>query len=108
ARAAGATLGRPRAGPAACNHRIRRAWRFGANPRVAATGGTAGLIRRLCRRRRKPPIVALDWVEVRNFHPLMAAAYRRGRALPLLWASYPEWQLHKSQNRREARLLPLL
>jgi hypothetical protein len=31
-------------------------------------------------------VVALDWVEVRTFHTLMAAAVFGGRAVPLLWA----------------------
>jgi hypothetical protein len=32
----------------------------------------------------------------------------RGRALPLVWATYPEWVLHKSQNNLEEGLLRLL
>jgi hypothetical protein len=52
--------------------------------------------------------VALDWVEVRNFHTLVAAAVRRGRAGPMLWASYPEWELAKSQNNLAEGLLRLL
>ena len=52
--------------------------------------------------------MALDWVEVRTFHTLMAAAVQRGRAVPLLWASYPEWELSKSQNNLEEGLLRLL
>jgi hypothetical protein len=107
-RATLANLGRHLAGLAACKHRIKRAWRFCANDRVAVSDAMAGLIERLCRRRRKPLPVALDWTEVRNFHPLMAAAVGRGRALPLLWASYPEWRFHRSQNALEEGLLVLL
>ncbi len=30
-----------------------------------------------------------------------------GRGVPLVWASYPEWELHKSQNNLEEGLLRL-
>jgi hypothetical protein len=103
-----AALGRHLAGPALCKHRIKRAWRFCANPRVTVADGMRGLIERLGRRRGEPLLVALDWVEVRSFHTLMAAAVFGGRALPLLWASYPEWELYKSQNNLEEGLLRLL
>src|SRR5262249_21177953 len=33
---------------------------------------------------------------------------RRGRAVPLIWASYPEWVLAKSQNNLEEGLVRLL
>jgi hypothetical protein len=104
-----AALGRRLGGDALCKHRIKRAWRFCANRRVTVAGGMAGLIARLARRHRHAPlVVALDWVEVRAFHTLMAAAVCGGRAVPLLWASYPEWVLHKSQNNLEEGLLRLL
>ena len=103
-----AALGRQMRGRALCKHRIKRAWRFCANRRVTVADGMRGPIERLCRRRREPLLVALDWVEVRAFHTLMAAAVCGGRALPLLWASYPEWELYKSQNNLEEGLLRLL
>jgi hypothetical protein len=43
-----------------------------------------------------PP--SFDWTEVRHFHTLMAAACLGGRAVPLLWASYPAWKPSRSQN----------
>jgi hypothetical protein len=55
-----------------------------------------------------PLLVTFDWTEVRTFHTLMAAAVIRGRGVPLLWASYPEWELYKSQNNLEEGLLRLL
>jgi hypothetical protein len=67
-----------------------------------------GVIEHLCRRRTEPLLVALDWVEIRSFHTLKAAAIFGGRALPLLWSSYPEWELYKSQNNLEEGLLRLL
>lgn len=107
-RATLAAIGRQVAGPTTAKHRIKRVWRFCANPRVEVSGAMAGLIDRLSRRRKKPLLVALDWVEVRNFHTLMAAVVRRGRAVPVLWASYPEWRLFRSQNSLEEGLLRLL
>jgi Transposase DDE domain len=103
-----AALGRRLAGRALCKHKIKRAWRFCANHRVTVAEGMRGVIDRLARRRGGPLLVALDWVEVRNFHTLMAAAVFGGRAVPLLWASYPEWELYKSQNNLEEGLLRLL
>jgi Transposase DDE domain len=104
-----AALGRRLRGEALCKHRIKRAWRFCANGRVTVADGMQGVIDRLARRHRRAPLrVALDWVEVRTFHTLMAAAVFGGRAVPLLWASYPAWELHKSQNNLEEGLLRLL
>jgi hypothetical protein len=105
-----AEIGRRLLGTSA-KHGIKRCWRFTANPRVAVSDAMQGVIAALLRGRRwrrKPLVVALDWVEVRNFHTLVAAAVRRGRAVPLLWASYPEWELAKSQNNLEEGLLRLL
>jgi len=53
-------------------------------------------------------IVALDWVVVRRFRTLMAAAVIQGRALPSLWVSYRDRQPRTSQNRLEEDLLSLL
>lgn len=92
-------------------HGIKRCWRFTANPRIEVSDAMRGPVRQLLkskRWRKKPAVIALDWVEVRNFHTLVAALVRRGRAIPLLWASYPEWRLAKSQNNLEEGLLRLL
>jgi hypothetical protein len=107
-RASLAALGRGLGGPRDAKHRIQRAWRFCANDRALVSDAMRGPIERLCKRRKRPLLVALDWAEARAFHTLMAAAVLRGRAVPLLWASYPEWQLHRSQNNLEEGLLRLL
>jgi len=104
-----AALGRRLRGDALCKHKIKRTWRFCTNHRVTVADGMQGVLDRLARRHRHAPLlVALDWVEVRTFHTLMAAAVLGGRAVPLLWASYPEWELYKSQNNLEEGLLRLL
>jgi hypothetical protein len=101
-------LGRSLPGPAAAKHRIKRAWRFCANDRVHAADVLPAVVRRLTRKRKKPLLVALDWTDVRGLHTLMAAAVMRGRAVPLLWASYTDGQLTRSRNSFEESLLRLL
>jgi hypothetical protein len=98
-------IGRCLPGPTAAKHRIKRAWRFCANDRVHVSEVMPAVVRRLTRARRKPLLVALDWTDVRGFHTLMAAAVRKGRAVPLVWASYTAGQLHRSQNGFEEGLL---
>jgi hypothetical protein len=53
-------------------------------------------------------LIALDWTEIRSFHMLMASVIMKGRSLPLLWESYPEWRVRKSQNALEEGMLLLL
>jgi hypothetical protein len=101
-------VGRCLPGPTAAKHRIKRAWRFCANDRVHVSEVMPAVVRRLTRGRKKPLLVALDWTDVRGFHTLMAAAVMRGRAVPLVWASYTAGQLHRSQNSFEEGLLRLL
>ncbi len=113
-----AAIGRKLTGPAACKHRIKRTWRFCANHRVVIADAMRGLVRHLLKRRRakpgkyrrkvKPLLIAFDWTDIRNFHTLMAAAVMKGRAVPLLWATYTKWKLAKSQNNLEEGLLRLL
>lgn len=107
-RATPANLGRAMGEPARCEHRIKRAGRFVANDRVTVADGMAGVIGRLTRRRTAPLVVGLDWVDVRSFHTLVAAAVAGGRSIPPVWASYPEWELAKSQNDLGEGLIRLL
>lgn len=101
-------IGRCLPGVTDAKHRIKRTWRFCANERAHPAEVMPRVIRRLTRKRKKPLLVALDWTQVGSFHTLMAAAVMRGRAVPLLWASYTGGQLHRSQNSLEEGLLRLL
>jgi hypothetical protein len=101
-------IGRCLPGPTAAKHRIKRVWRFCDNDRVHTSDVMTRVVRRLTRKRKKPLLVALDWTDLGGFHTLMAAAVMKGRAVPLLWASYTDGQLHKSQNSFEEGLLRLL
>jgi hypothetical protein len=101
-------LGRCLPGTTAVKHRVKRVWRFCDNDRVHAADVMPAVVRRLARKRKKPLLVALDWTDIGGFHTLVAAAVMRGRAVPLLWASYTTGQLHRSQNSLEEGLLRLL
>jgi len=104
-----AEIGRCLLGATTAKHRIKRTWRFTANTRVEVSDAMRGVIARLLKRhKRKPLLVALDWTDIRDFHTLMAAAVMKGRAIPLLWATYPKWKLFRSQNSFEEGLLRLL
>lgn len=107
-RATLSAIGRSLGGTATAKSRIQRTWRFCDNDRVHVSDAMTGFIRRLTRKRKKPLLVALDWTEVRSLHALMAAAVLGGRAVPLVWASYTEGQLYRSQNSHEEGLLRLL
>jgi hypothetical protein len=101
-------IGRCLPGSTAAKHRIKRVWRFCDNDRVHVSEVMPRVVRRLTRKRDKPLLVALDWTDVGGFHTLMAAAVMKGRAVPLLWASYTDGQLARSQNGFEEGLLRLL
>ena len=96
----------------AAKHAIKRVWRFTANDRIHISDAMQGPLRWLFRNRRRwknhPLVVTFDWTKVRSFHTLMAAAVIDGRGVPLLWASYEEELLYKSQNNLEEGLLRLL
>jgi len=107
-------LGRLRAKEhnATTKHCIKRVWRFTTNGRVHISDAMQGPLRWLFHSRKRwknhPLLVTFDWTEIRSFHTLMAAAVMDGRGVPLPWASYEEWALHKSQNNLEEGLLRLL
>ena len=107
-RATLSAIGRCLASDTTAKSRIQRTWRFCDNARVHVADAMAGVINRLTHKRKKPLLVALDWTEIRTLHTLMAAAVLGGRAIPLLWASYTEGQLYRSQNSCEEGLLRLL
>jgi hypothetical protein len=105
-----AAIGRQRAGDTSTKHRIKRTWRFTSNRRVVVSDAMRGVIAQLCKRRgkNKPLVVSLDWTDIRSFQTLMAAAVRKGRAVPLLGASHAKWELFKSRNALEEGLLQQL
>ena len=107
-RASLANIGRRMLGSA--KHQIKRCWRFCANGRVEPSEAMRGVVARLVRRRKKPLVVALDWVDVRGFNTLVASAVLRGRSVPLCWASCAghTYGGHRSRNAFEESLLLVL
>src|SRR5215470_18115237 len=77
-----AQIGRGMAGPVTAKGAIKRAWRFTCNERIEVADGTAEVIAKLVRKRRKRLLVSFDWTEFRDFHTLMAAACISGRSVP--------------------------
>ena len=103
-----ANIGRRMLG--AAKHQIKRCWRFCDNDRVEPADAMRGIVGRAVRRRRKPLLVALDWVDVRGFDTLVAAAVLKGRSVPLCWASCRghDYDGHRSRNAFEESLLLVL
>jgi hypothetical protein len=91
-------------------HQIKRCWRFVANDRVEPSCAMRGVAAALVKKRKKPLLVSLDWVDVRGFNVLMAAAVLKGRSVPLCWASCvgTTYDGHRSRNAFEESLLLVL
>jgi hypothetical protein len=107
-RASLANIGRGIVGRA--KHQIKRCWRFCDNDRVEAADAMRGVVKKVLRRRKKPLVVAVDWVDIKGFQTLMAAAVMRGRSVPLCWASCEGhvYDGHRSRNAFEESLLLVL
>jgi len=103
-----ANIGRGIIGKA--KHQIKRCWRFCDNDRVETADAMRGVVKKILKKRKKPLIVAMDWVDIRGFQTLMAAAVFKGRSVPLCWASCAKhvYDGHKSRNAFEESLLLVL
>ena len=103
-----ANIGRGMLGKA--KHQIKRCWRFVANDRVETADAMRGVVKKVLKKRAKPLIVSLDWVDIRGFQTLMAAAVIKGRSVPLCWASCKKhvYDGHRSRNAFEESLLLVL
>lgn len=107
-RASLAGIGRQMLGTA--KHQIKRCFRFCANPRVETADAMHGVVKRLLKKRKKPLLVALDWVDIKGYQTLVASAVLKGRSVPLCWASCQGhvYDGHKSRNAFEESLLLVL
>lgn len=103
-----ANIGRGALGSA--KHQIKRAYRFCANDRVEPADAMRGVVGRLVKKRRKPLLVALDWVDIKGFQTLVASAVLKGRSTPLCWASCQghTYDGQRSRNAFEESLLLVL
>src|SRR5205823_11218124 len=88
----------------------KRCWRFCSNERVETADAMRGVVKRLLKKRKKPLLVALDWVDIKGYQTLMAAAVLQGRSVPLCWASCQghTYKGLKSRNAFEESLLLVL
>jgi len=91
-------------------HQIKRCWRFCDNERIETTDAMRGILKRLLKKRGKPLLIALDWVDIRGYQTLVASAVLRGRSVPICWASTQGhvYAGHKSRNAFEESLLLVL
>jgi hypothetical protein len=91
-------------------HQIKRCWRFCDNNRIETADAMRGVVKKVLKKRKKPLIVSLDWVDIRQFQTLMAAAVLKGRSVPLCWASCNKhvYDGHRSRNAFEESLLLVL
>jgi hypothetical protein len=79
-----------------------------ANPRVEVTEGTRALVLVAATAGGGQLVVAVDWVDIRQYKVLRAAVPLRGRSVPILFAAYRKWQITKSQNALEQDFFQLL
>ena len=94
-------------------HQIKRCWRFCDNDRIETADAMRGVVGQLLKKRkksRKPLLIALDWVDIKGFQTLVAAAVLKGRSVPLCWASTTNhvYDGHRSRNAFEESLLLVL
>jgi hypothetical protein len=103
-----ANLGRQMTGNV--KHQIKRAWRFCANDGVEISDAMRGVVDRLVKKRKKPLLIALDWVDIKGYQTLLAAAVLKGRSIPLCWSSCMRnvYDGHRSRNAFEESLLLVL
>jgi DDE family transposase len=69
-----------------------------------------GVVDRLVKKRKRPLLVALDWVDLKGYQTLLASAVLEGRSIPLCRASCAGhvYDGHKSRNAFEESLLLML
>ena len=103
-----ADIGRSLDSGAMVKHCIKRVYRFISNPRVEVAEGARALLHIAAKHAEGRFLVALDWVDIRNYKVLRAAVPLRGRSVPVLFGAYEKWRLYKSQNSLEEGLVRLL
>ena len=103
-----ANLGRQMTGKV--KHQINRAWRFCANDGVEVSDAMRGIVGQLTKKRKKPLLIAWDWVDIKGYQTLVISAVLKGRSVPLYWASCLRnvYDGHRSRNAFEESLLLVL
>lgn len=86
-------------------HGLKRLDRWITHPDIAVGTAMKGVVQKLVKKRRKKLIVSVDWVDIRHFKTLVAAANIKGRAVWLMWKSVPISGLNLNMNRIEEEVL---
>jgi hypothetical protein len=89
-------------------HRIKRIWRFLRNPKVDVVEGLRALVHLAAKHSGGRLVVAVDWVEIRQYKVLRAAVPLRGRSVPIAFAVANSWSFFMSQNAYEEGFFLLL
>jgi hypothetical protein len=84
---------------------LKRLDRWINNPRVKVGCAMKPLMERWVKKRRKKLLVSFDWVDIRSYKTLVAAANIQGRAVWLLWKSVPLSGLNLNMSRIEEEVL---
>jgi hypothetical protein len=84
---------------------LKRLDRWINNPRVKVSMAMKPVIERWVKKRKKKLLVSFDWVDIRGYKTLVAAANIRGRAVWLLWKSVPQSGLNLNMSRIEEEVL---
>ena len=103
-----AEIGRSLSSKALTKHCIKRVYRFLSNTRIEAVQACEALIALAARRARGHLFVAVDWTDIRSYKVLKASVPLGGRSVPILFAAYRKWEVHRSQNAFEEGLFRLL
>jgi len=107
-RASQADIGRAMETGTVTKHNIKRTSRFVSNNRVDIAEGCRGLVGLAAKAGRGNLVIAVDWVDVRQYKVLRAAVPLRGRSVPILFATYEKWKIRRSQNSFEEDFFRLL
>lgn len=84
---------------------LKRLDRWINNPRVKVGPAMKPVIERWVKKRKKKLMVSFDWVDIRSYKTLVAAANIKGRAVWLLWKSVPLSGLNLNMSRIEEEVL---
>jgi hypothetical protein len=104
-----AAIARRMAGPVSVRHKIKRIGRFADNGGVRVEEATPCLIQWLLSLTTAPPVVALDWTDLRRGLVMLTAAVALGgRAVPVAWTVMGQsafTKRRKSRNQVEEKLI---
>ena len=86
-----ANLGRQMTGKV--KHQIKRAWRFCANDGVEVSEAMRGIVNQLVKKRKKPLLIAWDWVDIKGYQTLVISAVLKGARGPAVLGQLPAQRL---------------